>query len=162
MKLQKATCFAIFAVLELAADAARQLSVVEIAKKYEISSHHLAKVLRELGRAGIVESTRGVGGGHRFVGNAKRLTLLDVIKHFEPLGLDRSRNDDSRPNTDAGHALRLVLNEIDEHALATFRSITISTMLKIMDQQLWTTSESSIRSPRARREITRRRAVARD
>jgi Rrf2 family protein len=157
MKLQKATCFAIFAVLELAADAERQVSVLEIADKYEISSHHLAKVLRELGRAGIVESTRGVGGGHRFAGNAKRLTLWDVIKHFEALGLDRSRNDDPRPNTDAGRALRMVLTEIDEHALATFRSITISTMLKIMDQQLWANSDSSSRSPRARREARRTR-----
>lgn len=162
MKLQKATCFAIFAVLELAADATRQLSVLEIAAKYGISSHHLAKVLRELGRAGIVESTRGVGGGHRFAGNAKRLTLQDVIKHFEPLGFGRSRNGDPRPDTDAGRALRLVLNEVDEHTLATFRSITISTMLKIMDQRLWLTSESSIGSARAPREVRRKRATAKD
>lgn len=153
MKLQKATCFAIFAVLELAADPARQLSVLEIAEKYEISSHHLAKVLRELGRVGIVESSRGVGGGYRFAGNAKRLTLLDVIKHFESLGPGRSRNDDPRPNTDGGRALRLVLSEIDEHALATFRSITISTMFKIMGQRLWAASENPVKSPRARQRL---------
>jgi Rrf2 family protein len=145
MKLQKATCFALFAVLELAADPARQLSVAEIADKHGISSHHLAKVLRDLGRARIVESTRGIGGGYRFAGNAKRLTLMDVIKHFEPFGGDHASNRDPKPSTDAGRALRLVLDETDEHALATFQSITISTMLKIMDQQPWKHATGSTR-----------------
>lgn len=135
MKLQKATCFALFAVLELAADPARQLSAAEIAEKYDISQHHLAKVLRDLARAGIVESARGVGGGYRFAGNPKRLTMMDVIELFEPIRPDRADGDDPRPNTDIGRALRTVLNEIDEHAQATWRSISVSTMLKIVRQR---------------------------
>jgi Rrf2 family protein len=135
MKLQKATCFALFAVLELAADPTRQLAAAEIAEKYDISLHHLAKVLRDLGRAGIVDSARGVGGGYRFSGNPKRLTLMDVIERFEPIGRGRVNSEDPRPNTAVGRAMRLVLNEIDEHTLATFRSITISTMLKIVNQR---------------------------
>jgi Rrf2 family protein len=102
-----------------------------------MSAHHLAKVLRDLGRAGLVESARGVGGGYRFAGNPKRLTLMDVIALFEPIEPERLNGDDPRPTTDVGRALRLVLNEIDEHALATFRSITISTMLKIVSQRPW-------------------------
>lgn len=137
MKLQKATCFALYAVLELAADPSRQLAAAEIAEKYGISLHHLAKVLRDLGRAGIVDSARGVGGGYRFAGNPKRLTLMDVIELFEPIGAEAAAGDDPRSNTDAGRAVRLVLDEIDEHALATFRSITISTMLKIVAQRPW-------------------------
>ncbi len=137
MKLQKATYFALYAVLELAADPTRQLAAAEIADKYGLSLHHLAKVLCDLGRAGIVESARGVGGGYRFAGNPKRLTLLDVIELFEPIEAAATSGDDPRPSTDAGRALRLVLNEIDEHALATFRSITISTMLKIIAQRPW-------------------------
>lgn len=149
MKLQKATCFALFAVLELAADPTRQLAAAEIAGKYGISLHHLAKVLRDLARAGIVESARGVGGGYRFAGNPKRLTLMDVIELFEPIEGDRVSGDDPRPSTDVGRALRLVLDEIDEHALATFHSITISTMLKIVDQRPWTAAVGD-RKPRKR------------
>ena len=55
MKLQKATLFALFSVLELAREPGRQLSASEIAEAYGISVNHLAKVLRELGRAGLVE-----------------------------------------------------------------------------------------------------------
>lgn len=149
MKLQKATCFALFAVLELAADPTRQLAAAEIADKYGISLHHLAKVLRDLARAGIVESARGVGGGYRFAGNPKRLALMDVIELFEPIGSDGVDGENLRPSTGAGHALRLVLNEIDELTLATLRSITISTMLKIIDQRPWVAAASG-RKPRKR------------
>ncbi|MGA2089666.1 MAG: Rrf2 family transcriptional regulator [Stellaceae bacterium] len=149
MKLQKATCFALFAVLELAADPTRQLAAAEIADKYGISLHHLAKVLRDLARAGIVESARGVGGGYRFIGNPKRLALMDVIELFEPIGSDGVDGEDPRPNTSVGRALRVVLNEIDELTLATFRSITISTMLKIVDQRPWMAAVRE-RKPRKR------------
>ncbi len=149
MKLQKATCFALFAVLELAADPTRQLAAAEIADKYGISLHHLAKVLRDLARAGIVESARGVGGGYRFIGNPKRLALMDVIELFEPIGSDGVDGEDPRPNTSVGRALRVVLNEIDELTLATFRSITISSMLKIVDQRPWMAAVRE-RKPRKR------------
>ena len=68
MKLQKATQCGLYAVLELASDPERQLSATDIAKMYGISSNHLAKVLRDLGRAGLVNSVRGAGGGYTFSG----------------------------------------------------------------------------------------------
>ncbi len=140
MKLQKATSFALFAVLDLAAQPERPQSVIEIAERYGISAHHLAKVLRDLGRAGIVNSARGVGGGYRLVANPKRLTLLDIIQIFEPPGREPAGGNDPELATDAGRALRLVLDEIDEHVLATFRSITVSTMLKLMVRRPWSAS----------------------
>src|SRR6266542_6959377 len=83
LKLQKNTSLALYSVLEFAGDATRHISAAEIAGKYGVSSHHLAKVLAELARVGILESVRGVGGGYRFAGNARRLTLMDVICTFE-------------------------------------------------------------------------------
>ena len=43
MSLQKATLFALYAVLELAEDTDRQLSASEIAERYNISSNHLGE-----------------------------------------------------------------------------------------------------------------------
>jgi Rrf2 family protein len=83
MKLQKSTLLALYSVLEFACRPEEHVSAAEIAEKYGESAHHLAKVLSELVRAGIVESVRGVGGGYRFVGNARRLTLLNVVVLFE-------------------------------------------------------------------------------
>ena len=129
MKLQKNTRLALYSVLEFAAAPGRHVAAFEIAEKYGVSPHHLAKVLSELAREGIVESVRGVGGGYRFVANPRRLTLLDVIRLFEDFG------DDSPPldarSAPFDRALRAVLSEIDGLAVATFGSITVATMLRM-------------------------------
>jgi len=130
MSLQKATLFALYAVLELAEDTDRQLSASEIAERYNISTNHLAKVLRDLGRAGLVESVRGAGGGYRFCGNAKRTTRLDGVQLFEEVGTSPSNR--IVQDTKAGAALTLVMDEIEEITHATLLSITIETMLKLM------------------------------
>ncbi len=135
MKLQISTSLALYSLLEFAANSERAISAANIAAKYAVSTHHLAKVLRELVRAGILESTRGVGGGYRFGGNARRLTLMDVIELFEDPGDRTGRNRQPGASTDVGRALGVVLTEIDEIAKATFRSITIGTMLKLIERQ---------------------------
>lgn len=135
MKLQKGTSLALYSVLEFAANPGRQLSAAEIAEKYGASTHHLAKVLRELGRAGLVESARGVGGGYRFSGNAKRLTLMDVIDLFEDISTRTGESDEFDASSEVGRALGAVMAEVDEIARATFRSITVDTMLKLIQRQ---------------------------
>ncbi len=132
MRLQKATRYGLYSVLELARDTERQLSATDIAEIYGISANHLAKVLRDLGRAGLVDSVRGAGGGYRFSGNAKRTTLMDVINLFEDIGSDATSAADPGDDTDIGQSLLLVLGEIDDIAKATFGSITIDTLLKTM------------------------------
>jgi Rrf2 family protein len=135
MKLQTSTSLALYSALEFAANAGRQIAAADIAAKYGVSPHHLAKVLRELVRAGIIESTRGVGGGYRFAGNAKRLTLMDVIELFEDIGDRAARIRQPGAATDVGRELGVVLAEIDEIAKATFRSITVETLLKMVKRQ---------------------------
>ncbi len=130
MKLQKATLFALFSVLELARDPERQMSAAEIAEVYAISVNHLAKVLRVLGRAGLVEAVRGVGGGYRFSGNAKRISLYDVIDLFGDIVTDASEMPGPAGETEIAQALGRVLNEIDEIAVATLKSISLATLLK--------------------------------
>jgi Rrf2 family protein len=133
MKLQKNTSLALYSVLEFAREPERHIAAAEIADKYDISAHHLAKVLAELARSGILSSVRGAGGGYRFTGNAKRLTLMDIVQMFEDYG----NGDGSAPaqTTPVEAGLSLVLSEIDENARATFRSITLATMLRLIERQ---------------------------
>jgi len=133
MKLQTSTRLAIFAVLELTEHEGRQLSVADIGKKYGVSSHHLAKVMHVMGRAGLVRSVRGAGGGYQFIGNAKRTTLLDVVQLFEDASAlePGSWTADSTPEE---RALGRILGEIDNIARATLGSVTIATMRKLVDR----------------------------
>ncbi len=128
------TRLALYSVLEFAIDPTRHIPAAEIAAKFGVSPHHLAKVLSELARAGVVESVRGVGGGYRFIGNARRLTLLDLIQMFEdPAG--NGERPEPGERTPVGRALGVVLAEIDEIAKATFSSITLATMLRLIERQ---------------------------
>ena len=133
MKLQKATRGALFALLELVRYPEQQISAAQIAERYGISANHLAKVLRDLTRAGLVESVRGAGGGYRFCGNAKRVTLYEVISLFEDIASGAGRPDPG-DDTEIGQALARVMNEINEISAATLESITLSTLLKIVDR----------------------------
>jgi Rrf2 family protein len=135
MRLHKATWCALYAVLELARDRERQVSATEIAERYGISANHLAKVLRELGRAGLVESVRGAGGGYRFAGNVKRTTLYDVVILFEDIVADAAGGSEPGADTDIGRGLTRVLTEIDEIAVATLKSVSLATLLKTMPRQ---------------------------
>jgi Rrf2 family protein len=150
VKLQKNTRLALYSVLEFAAEPDRHIAASSIAERYDVSPHHLAKVLSELARAGVVESVRGVGGGYRFAANAKRLTLMDVIQLFEDL---EGRDERAEPAdaTPVGRALGTVLDEVDEMARATFATITLATMLRIVERQKLKAPARSRDSEAARR-----------
>lgn len=135
MRLQKNTTLALFSVLEFARSPERHIVAAEIADKYGVSAHHLAKVLAELARSGILASVRGAGGGYHFIGNAKRLTLMDIIQMFEDFGDTDGQRMARESRTPVEMGLGTVMSEIDENAKATFKSITLATMMRLIDRQ---------------------------
>ena len=143
MRLQKATRCALFAVLELARDPEQQISAAEIAEKYGISTNHLAKVLRDLARSGLVDATRGAGGGYRFNGNAKRVTLYEVIAMFEDVAASRAARPEAGDDSDIGRALGRVMAEIDDIAVSTLKSVTLTTFLKIIARHALPVAEAA-------------------
>lgn len=127
MKLQTATRLGLYAALELARDPGRTLSAADLAERFGVSAHHLAKVLRTLSAAGLVRGGRGATGGYRFTGNRRRTTLMDIVALFEPA--PGKRAPEPGEATAIGQGLQRVLAEIDEIAEATLRSISLETML---------------------------------
>jgi Rrf2 family protein len=127
VKLQTATRLGLYAVLELAREPDRTLSAADLAERFGVSAHHLAKVLRTLSAAGLVRGGRGATGGYRFTGNRRRTTLMDIVALFEPA--PGRRAPEPGEETVIGQGLQRVLAEIDDIAEATLRSISLETML---------------------------------
>lgn len=119
---------AILAVLHMASRPKQLIPASEIAEIYGMSQHHLAKVLRTLSLAGVVESTRGAGGGCSFTGDARKITLFDIIGLFEADLLSPPRGEPQGP-TDVSSELFRVLGEVDRISAATLQSVTLQTII---------------------------------
>jgi len=131
VRLQKSTLFALYAVLELAREPERQLSTADIAGRYDISTHHLSKVMRQLVRTGMIRSVRGAGGGYRLNVQPSRTTLWDVIEPFEPFdAADGFDGAGANLSTPVSAALESVRNEIDDLTRATLQSITLKSLIR--------------------------------
>lgn len=59
--------------------------VDDIAKELGVPRNYLSKILHALARGGVLDSTRGPGGGFRLAHSADEVTLSQVIEHFDDL-----------------------------------------------------------------------------
>lgn len=83
--------YALRAIVYIAAqDGKRPVLAKEIAAHTGVPTHYLSRILRDTVRAGLLESTRGVGGGFRLSRPAHRIRLLEILAPFDDV-LDRSR-----------------------------------------------------------------------
>lgn len=83
MRWNKATRFALYAAVELTRAGGEPLTAQQIAERYGFSTHHLAKVLGQLVRAGVAAGSRGVGGGYWLARPPEQVTLLEVVEAVE-------------------------------------------------------------------------------
>src|SRR3954471_5260308 len=57
----------------------------DLASAVEIPANYLSKVLLTLRKAGLVETSRGSGGGYRLRKPANEIQLIDVVELFEEI-----------------------------------------------------------------------------
>lgn len=83
MRLSRHTDYALRVLIHLASRPDRLSSIAEIAKAYAISENHLMKVVHLLGRAGVVRTVRGRGGGIALAVAPGDIRIGDVVRHGE-------------------------------------------------------------------------------
>lgn len=84
MQLTQFTDYSLRVLLYLAAHRDRPVSIGEIARAYEISHHHLVKVVQNLSRMDWVKTVRGRGGGIRLSREPETITVASVVRSTEP------------------------------------------------------------------------------
>jgi Rrf2 family protein len=132
LKFNKSTMIALYAMTELARTEEDALPSAEIAERFRVSRHHLAKVLQQLVRAGLVETTRGAAGGHRLARPPKDITLHDVVEVFE--GPGRGQHCLAVEPGEPCELQRLcdlheILTELDDQIRFTLQSISLKTLV---------------------------------
>ena len=88
LRVTKLTDYATVVLTVLASDPAAVLSASELAERAGLEAPTVAKVLKPLAQAGLVEGFRGANGGYRLARDADRITLIEVVEAMEgPLGM---------------------------------------------------------------------------
>ncbi|MCK9283789.1 MAG: Rrf2 family transcriptional regulator [Rhodocyclaceae bacterium] len=83
MRLTTFSDYTLRVLMYLAIEPGRLATIPEIAAAYGISENHLMKVVHQLGRTGIVESTRGKGGGVRLALAPEDIRLGRIVRASE-------------------------------------------------------------------------------
>lgn len=77
--------YALRAVVQLAYVSPGTATTQQISTATKVPEPYLRKVLQALGRAKLVTSQRGAGGGVRLTRPAEGLTILDVVNAVDPI-----------------------------------------------------------------------------
>jgi len=95
MRLSTRSRFAITTMIDLALrDNESPVPLSELAQRHRISLSYLEMVFSRLRKQGLVQSTRGPGGGYTLAMNDAHVTVADIIGAIETMG--EGRNDDQR------------------------------------------------------------------
>ena len=77
--------YALRAIVALAQAEGEAIVTARIAEVTKVPAGYLAKVLQTLGRGGLVQSKRGLGGGFTLARPAEEISVLEVVDAVDPL-----------------------------------------------------------------------------
>ena len=132
MKLTAFTDYSLRVLIYLAAQPDRRCTIAEIAAGFDVSEHHLVKVVHFLGKQGWLRNVRGKGGGLELGAAPEHIVIGQVVRatEGEPLLAECFREEGSDCHIVRDCRLRGVLAEaadafhavLDRYTLADLAS----------------------------------------
>lgn len=83
MRLAEYTDYALRVLMYCAAHRDERITIAELAERHAISKNHLMKIVNDLARQGLLETTRGRGGGLRLIQDPERIRIGDIVRACE-------------------------------------------------------------------------------
>ena len=83
MRLAEYTDYTLRVLMYCAARPQQLVTISELAERHGLSRNHLMKIVTDLGRQGVLETTRGRGGGLRLLKDPARIRVGDVVRASE-------------------------------------------------------------------------------
>ena len=105
------------------------LSAVELADAAGLEVPTVAKVLKPLAQAGLVEGFRGAGGGYRLVRDAADISLVEIVEAMEgPLGMTECSLHAGNCGIEQSCGVRANWRRINDVVADALRGVTLAQM----------------------------------
>lgn len=84
MHITRYSDYALRVLIQLALRPEQRITIHDMANAYDISRHHLTKVVHQLQRLGYVNTLRGQAGGVTLARPASEIVIGEVVRDMEP------------------------------------------------------------------------------
>ena len=130
LRVTKLTDYASVVLTVLASDPATVLSASELAERAGLEMPTVAKLLKPLAQAGLVEGLRGVHGGYRLSRDAADIGLIDIVEAMEgPLAMTECSVHDGQCGIEASCGVRANWRRINDVVADALRGVSLAQML---------------------------------
>lgn len=83
MRLAEYTDYTLRVLMYCATHQEQRVTISDLAERHCVSKNHLMKVVNDLARQGVLETTRGRGGGLRLLKDPSTIRIGDVVRASE-------------------------------------------------------------------------------
>ncbi len=130
LRVTKLTDYASVVLSVLAARPDDVLSAAGLAEQAGLEVPTVAKVLKPLAQAGLVDAFRGVNGGYRLARDATAISLIEIVEAIEgPLGMTECSVHAGQCGIEHSCGVRANWRRINDVVADALRGVTLAEML---------------------------------
>ena len=130
LRVTKLTDYASVVLTVLASDPAAVLSASELAERAGLEMPTVAKLLKPLAQAGLVEGFRGANGGYRLAREAAAISLIEIVEAMEgPLGMTECSVHAGQCGIEDSCGVRANWRRINDVVADALRGVSLAQML---------------------------------
>jgi len=125
------TDYAVRALCRIAEQKQEVISADRLVKSLDMPRPFLRKILQILKKEGLLNSTKGKGGGFALDVSPGEITLIDVMKIFQgPIRLNECKFKKSYCPCISDCLLKKKIDEIEKEVIVKLKAITIASIIK--------------------------------
>lgn len=131
LRMSKLTDYGTVMVTYLAREPARAHSAQEIAKAVQVALPTASKLLKLLGKGGLVQATRGIKGGYVLTRDPREISMAQVIQALEgPIGLTECSTSEGVCGQEAGCSVRVNWQRISRVVVNALEHVSLADMVE--------------------------------
>ena len=131
LRVTKLTDYATLVLTVLAARPGDVLSAPDLAEHAGLAAPTVAKVLKPLAQAGLVEGFRGANGGYRLARDPAAINLVEIVEAMEgPLGMTECSLHDGQCGIEQSCGVRANWRRINDVVADALRGVSLAEMLQ--------------------------------